>query len=47
MIGWNGVGVYPTIELAFNMLSAGTIPTFDDRAYENMMDGVHHVIPPV
>ncbi len=39
-------GVYPTIELAFNMLSAGKVPLFEDNAYENLMDGVRHIIPP-
>jgi hypothetical protein len=39
-------GAYPTIELAYNMLEAGQIPVFEDRAYTNLMDGVHHVVPP-
>ncbi len=39
-------GAYPTILLAFNMLSAGEIPAFDERAYQNLMDGVQHIVPP-
>ena len=38
--------VYPTVLLAFNMLVAGKIPKFDRRSYENLMDGVQHIVPP-
>ncbi len=37
---------YPTILLAFNMLMAGSINTGPERAYENLMDGVQHIVPP-
>lgn len=40
-------GVYPTIELAFNMLEAGQIPQFQPREYVNLMDGVRHIVPPL
>ena len=40
-------GVAPTIELAYNMLSAGKIPSFEDGALQNLMEGVHHVVPPI
>lgn len=36
----------PTILLAFNMLREGGIPQFPDRAFENIMDGVQHIVPP-
>ena len=37
---------YPTILLAFNMLLAGKIPELEAGGYMNLMDGVHHVVPP-
>lgn len=39
-------GEYPTILLAFNMLLDGSIPTRPERGYENLMDGVQHIVPP-
>jgi len=36
----------PAILLAFNMLAAGTMPSFPDRSYEDIMDGVQHIVPP-
>ncbi len=36
-----------TILLSFNMLLAGKIPPPEPKAYVNLMDGVHHIIPPV
>lgn len=39
-------GVYPTIKLAFSMLTAGQIPTQPKDSYTNLMDGVQHIIPP-
>ncbi len=38
--------VYPTILIAFNMLVSKKIPVFDPKSYENLMDGVHHIVPP-
>jgi len=38
--------VYPTILLAFNMLTAGKIPELEAGGYVNLMDGVQHVVPP-
>jgi hypothetical protein len=35
-----------TILLAFNMLAAGKIPAQPAKAYVNLMDGVHHIVPP-
>lgn len=34
------------ILLAYNMLSAGAMPTLPPRSYENVMDAVHYIIPP-
>jgi hypothetical protein len=34
-----------TAMLAFNMLAAGSIPPFPERSYENLMNGVHRVVP--
>lgn len=39
-------GAYPTILLAFNMLVAGNIPPLPAGGFENLMDGVQHVVPP-
>lgn len=39
-------GMYPTILLAFNMLDADEIPTSDERTYQDLMDGVQHIVPP-
>lgn len=39
--------VTPTVLLAFNMLKAGTIPQQVAKSYTNLMDGVHHIVPPV
>lgn len=38
--------VHPTILLAFNMLEAGKIPAQPEGAFVNLMDGVHHIMPP-
>jgi len=38
--------VTPTVELAFNMLKAGSIPPQEVNSYINLMDGVHHIVPP-
>jgi hypothetical protein len=35
-----------TILLAFNMLAAGKIPPQDPAGYLNVMDSVHHIVPP-
>lgn len=35
-----------TILLSFNMLAAGRIPAQEAKAYVNLMDGVHHIVPP-
>jgi len=35
-----------TILLSFNMLSAGDIPTFPQGEFQNVMEGVQHIIPP-
>ncbi len=35
-----------TILLAFNMLEAGKIPLQEAKAYVNLMDHVHFIIPP-
>ena len=34
-----------TIELAFNMLDAGTIPQLPTNGYEDIMASVHHIVP--
>lgn len=39
-------GGVPTIHLAFNMLAAGQLPPFPDRAFESIMDGIRHIVPP-
>lgn len=36
-----------TIMLAFNMLSSGKIPDLPPGEFQNLMDGVHHIVPPV
>jgi hypothetical protein len=41
----NGAPV--TILLAWNMLKEGAIPTMEPKSYTNLMDGVHHIIPPI
>ena len=35
-----------TILLSFNMLDAGAVPEQGAKAYVNLMDGVHHIVPP-
>lgn len=40
----NGAPV--TILLSFNMLLAGKIPVQQEGGYVNLMDHVHHIIPP-
>jgi hypothetical protein len=35
-----------TILLAFNMLQAGSIPAFPPNSFEDVMEGVHHIVPP-
>ena len=35
-----------TILLAFNMLAAGKIPDMEPGEYVNVMEGVHHIVPP-
>lgn len=35
-----------TILLSFNMLAEGKIPRMPAQGYQNLMDGVHHLIPP-
>jgi hypothetical protein len=35
-----------TIMLAFNMLRDGAIPKMPAGSYENVMDRVHHIVPP-
>ena len=35
-----------TILLAFNMLDGGKIPPLPAGGYENVMEGVHHIVPP-
>lgn len=40
-------GEYPTILLAFNLLADGGLPTFPDRSYTSIMDGIQHIVPPV
>lgn len=39
-------GATSTILLAFNMLDANKIPPQPPRSYTNVMDGVHHIVPP-
>jgi len=39
-------GVPVTILLAFNMLTAKKIPPQAAQSYENLMDGVRHIVPP-
>lgn len=36
----------PTIELAFNMISEGTLPKFEPQSFTNIMDGIRHIVPP-
>ncbi|MCO8123285.1 hypothetical protein NHH03_16165 [Stieleria sp. TO1_6] len=38
--------VPPTVLLAYNMLDAAKIPQQPPGGYMNLMDGVHHIIPP-
>ncbi len=38
--------VTPTVLLAFNMLKDGAIPPQKAKSYTNLMDGVHHIVPP-
>lgn len=40
----NGAPV--TIELAWNMVREGAIPAQPANSHTNLMDGVHHIIPP-
>lgn len=35
-----------TILLAFNMLVEGKLPPLPPNGYENVMEGVHHIVPP-
>jgi hypothetical protein len=35
-----------TILLSFNMLAAGKVPAQEAKAYVNLMEGVHHIVPP-
>jgi hypothetical protein len=35
-----------TILLAYNMLKGGRVPVLPPRSYENVMDHVHHIVPP-
>lgn len=35
-----------TIMLAFNMLRGGEVPAFEPRGFENLMECVHHIVPP-
>jgi hypothetical protein len=39
-------GATVTILLAFNMLAAGKITDLAPGQYDNLMDGVHHIVPP-
>jgi hypothetical protein len=39
-------GAPATILLAWNMLKEGAIPEIESNSYTNLMDGVHHIIPP-
>jgi hypothetical protein len=39
-------GATSTILLAFNMLAAGKIPPQPPREYVNVMEHVHHIVPP-
>jgi hypothetical protein len=39
-------GVPVTILLAFNMVAEGKIPQMPAHGYQNLMDGVHHIVPP-
>jgi hypothetical protein len=39
-------GVPSTILLAFNMLLEGKIPPQEPKAYVNLMEHVHHIVPP-
>jgi hypothetical protein len=34
------------ILLAYNMLKGGQVPALPPRSYENVMDCVHHIVPP-
>lgn len=34
-----------TILLSFNMLAAGQVPVQKAKAYVNLMEGVHHIVP--
>ena len=34
-----------TILLAWNMLQEGAVPDMEPKTYENLMEGVHHIIP--
>ncbi len=36
----------PTMELAFNMISDGTLPKFEPQSFTNIMDGIRHIVPP-
>ncbi len=38
-------GAPTTVLLAWNMLKEGGIPIFKPNDYENLMEGVHHIIP--
>ena len=35
-----------TILLSFNMLGDGAFPSQEANAYVNLMEGVHHIVPP-
>ena len=40
-------GATVTLLLAWNMLKAGKIPEMEPGSYWNLMDGVHHIVPPL
>jgi len=39
-------GATVTVLLAWNMLKEGAVPKTAPNSYVNLMDGVHHIIPP-
>ncbi len=39
--------IVPTIALSFNMIEANSLPEFEPNSYENLMDGIQHVVPPI
>lgn len=40
-------GEYPKILLAFNMLVANSIPPLEPGSYEDIAEGVQHIVPPL